>query len=64
MTFKKILAAALVCLPFLGAGAKTIELQPDQKLRMAAALIENYYVDEVDGGKVAEEAIEAFKDVL
>ena len=42
MTFKTILAAALACLPFLGAGAKTIELQPDQKLRMAAALIENY----------------------
>lgn len=64
MTFKTILAAALACLPFLGAGAKTIELQPDQKLRMAAALIENYYVDEVDGGKVAEEAIIAMLKTL
>lgn len=41
-----------------------MELTPDQKLRMAAALIQGYYVEEVDGQKLADEAITAMLKTL
>lgn len=40
------------------------ELTPDQKLRMAAALIQNYYVEDVDGQKITDEAIIAMLKTL
>lgn len=40
------------------------ELTPDQKLRMAAALIQGYYVEEVDDAKLADEAIIAMLKTL
>ncbi len=40
------------------------ELTPDQKMRMAAALIQGYYVEEVDDAKLADEAIIAMLKTL
>lgn len=40
------------------------ELTPDQKLRMASALIQSYYVEDVDGQKLADEAIVAMLKTL
>jgi len=40
------------------------ELSPDQKLRMAAALIQNYYVEDVDGRELTDEAIKAMLKTL
>ncbi len=40
------------------------ELTPDQKLRMASALIQNYYVEDVDGQKLTDEAIIAMLKTL
>lgn len=40
------------------------ELTPDQKLRMAAALIQNYYVEDVDGQQLTDEAIIAMLKTL
>lgn len=40
------------------------ELTPDQKLRMASALIQGYYVEDVDGQKLADEAIVAMLKTL
>ena len=39
-------------------------LTPDQKLRMATALIQSYYVEDVDGQKMADEAIIAMLKTL
>lgn len=43
---------------------RKLELTPDQKLRMAAALIQNYYVEDVDDKKMADEAIIAMLKTL
>lgn len=40
------------------------ELSPDQKLRMAAALIQGYYVEEVNGQELTDEAIKAMLKTL
>ena len=40
------------------------ELTPDQKLRMATALIQSYYIEDVDGQKLADEAITAMLKTL
>lgn len=40
------------------------ELSPDQKLRMAAALIQAYYVEDVDGMQLTDEAIKAMLKTL
>lgn len=40
------------------------DISSDQKLRMAAALIENYYVEDVDGQKLTDEAIIAMLKTL
>ncbi len=40
------------------------ELTPDQKLRMAAALIQGYYVEDVDAQKMTDEAIIAMLKTL
>ena len=39
--------------------AQRRELTPDQKLRMAQALIQSYYVEDVDGQQLTDEAIKA-----
>lgn len=48
----------------LSVSAQVRQLTPDQKLRMAAALIENYYVEDVDSKKMADEAIIAMLKTL
>ncbi len=40
------------------------ELSPDQKLRMAAALIQGYYVEDVDAVQLTDEAIKAMLKTL
>ena len=41
-----------------------MELSADQKLRMAAALIQAYYVEDVDGMQLTDEAIKAMLKTL
>lgn len=40
------------------------ELSPDQKLRMAAAIIQSYYVEDVDDNQLTDEAIKAMLKTL
>lgn len=44
--------------------AQRRELTPDQKLRMAQALIQSYYVEDVDGKQLTDEAIKAMLKTL
>ena len=44
--------------------AQRRELTPDQKLRMAQALIQSYYVEDVDGQQLTDEAIKAMLKTL
>lgn len=70
--FKRIFSIALFAACLAGqtfgaspAGAnQALVLTPDQKLRMAASLINNYYVEEVDGQKMTDEAITAMLKTL
>lgn len=47
-----------------GRDSQIRELTPDQKLRMTAALIQGYYVEEVDGQELTDEAIKAMLKTL
>lgn len=65
---KKILIAIIGAV-LLGLTAEAFnnerpEMSPDQKLRLAAAVIENYYVEEVDADTLVEEAIIAMLKTL
>lgn len=54
-----------LCLASKPAKAQTSDkLSPDQKLRLAAAVIENYYVEEVDADTLVQEAIVAMLRTL
>lgn len=65
-----IISLALSALLIPSLSARTVneparrELSPDQKLRMAAAIIQNYYVEDVDGNEIADEAIKAMLGTL
>lgn len=61
-----LVLCALASAPFMYAQQpySMRELTPDQKLRMAAALIQGYYVEEVDDAKLADEAIIAMLKTL
>lgn len=65
-----ITSLALVAMLMPSLSARTIsepvrrELSPDQKLRMAAAIIESYYVEEVDDNQLTDEAIKAMLKTL
>lgn len=66
---KKLICAIALCttlaVPVVRADQSNMpELTPDQKLRMAAALIQGYYVEDVDGQKLADEAITAMLKTL
>lgn len=65
-----IISLALSALLIPSLSARTVneparrELSPDQKLRMAAAIIQSYYVEDVDGNEIADEAIKAMLGTL
>ena len=66
---KKILTALLVALTALGASARDLsnlgmQFSPDQKLRYAEALIERFYVDDVNSDTLVQEAIIAMLKTL
>lgn len=66
MNIKNIIIAAAALLTVITAPAqfKDRQLPPDQKLRLAEALIENYYVDPVDADSIVTEAIVAMLKTL
>ena len=63
-----LFAAGIVAVAALSPRAKAqsgiSEMSPDQKLRLAAAVIENYYVEEVDADTLVQEAIIAMLKTL
>ena len=63
--FLLIIGAALVAAA-VGAASRASQstLSPDQKLRLAAALIENYYVEDVNSDTIVSEAIIAMLKTL
>lgn len=54
--------ALVLCLP--GRGQGPMNLTSDQKLRMASAIINQYYVEEVNGDTLTQEAIKAMLKTL
>lgn len=59
------LTLAIVCIAAAtDIHAQRRELTPDQKLRMAQALIQSYYVEDVDGQQLTDEAIKAMLKTL
>lgn len=59
------LTLAIVCIAATtDIHAQRRELTPDQKLRMAQALIQSYYVEDVDGQQLTDEAIKAMLKTL
>lgn len=64
--FMLSLSAVFVLSPLVSCAQQnqSRELTPDQKLRMASALIQNYYVEDVDGQKITDEAIIAMLKTL
>ena len=62
---RKILFTGIIglCICF-NAFAQSAEMRADQKLRYAAGIIENYYVDTVNSDKMVEEAIVAMLKTL
>ncbi|MCM1037243.1 MAG: S41 family peptidase [Bacteroides sp.] len=64
ITLAILAAAALLVAALTAAAQGERQLTPDQKLRLAAALIENYYVEEVNSDSVVSEAIIAMLKTL
>lgn len=62
--FAAVLTAGLFVCPAVEAQDQFIPLKPEQKVSFATRIIENYYIDEVDGEKLAREAIEAMLKTL
>ena len=61
----RTLIAGAIAVTALGAAAQDMpKFTPDQKLRYAEALIENYYVEPVNGDSLVTEAIEAMLKTL
>lgn len=65
---KKLLLTALgavaVMLSVVAGAQSTNNLTPDQKLRMAAAIIQGYYVEDVNSDSIVDEAIIAMLETL
>jgi carboxyl-terminal processing protease len=61
---KKVVFSLIAALAILSAGAQLKSFTPDQKLRYAEAIIENYYVDHVDADSLVAEAISAMLKTL
>lgn len=62
---KKLLAFILIAAGVVGATVSARdELTPDQKLRMAAAIIQAYYVEDVNADTIVDEAIVAMLKTL
>ena len=61
---KKILLLIAAIATATACMAQTRQLSPDQKLRYAEAIIENYYVDKVDADTIVTEAIIAMLKTL
>lgn len=62
---KKLAISCLVLLAAAGLGvAQRMELTPSQKLRAAEGIIENFYVEDVDGQELTAEAIRAMLKTL
>ena len=62
---KKFAISCLVLLAAAGLGvAQRMELTPSQKLRAAEGIIENFYVEDVDGQELTAEAIRAMLKTL
>lgn len=59
-----ILAVGAVALISLCGAARDTFLTPEQKLRMAAAIIENYYVEDYDADSLVDAAISAMLETL
>ena len=56
---KNILTSLILLTSFTGAFAQKMDLPPARKLAFVQQIIEQYYVDTVNGGKIADEAIVA-----
>lgn len=61
---KKIYVLLSVAVLFMPLVAWSFNFTPDNKLRYAEKIIENYYVDSVDPGKIVDEAIIAMLKTL
>jgi carboxyl-terminal processing protease len=61
---KKLIFTLIGVLTLISVGAQKQSLTPDQKLRYAEAIIENYYVDEVNSDSLVAEAIIAMLKTL
>lgn len=62
---KKLLITAAILLPVMAANAQSDNnCSPSEKLRIAEALIERFYVDDVDADTIVEEAIRAMLKTL
>lgn len=64
VAFAALVALALLFPAMSGARRQQMEYSPIQKLNLAAALIENYYVEEVNSDTVVSEAIVAMLRTL
>ncbi len=63
-TLITLAAFVLVCAAAAGARKQQVEYSPIQKLNLAAALIENYYVEEVNSDTLVSDAIVAMLHTL
>ena len=61
---KKILPIFLILASFFSVHAQKMDLPPARKLAFVQQIIEQYYVDTVNGGKIADEAIVAMLKTL
>jgi carboxyl-terminal processing protease len=61
---KKVVFSLIAVLAMLTAAAQLKNFTPDQKLRYAEAIIENYYVDDVNSDSLVTEAIVAMLKTL
>ena len=61
---KNILTSLILLTSFTGAFAQKMDLPPARKLAFVQQIIEQYYVDTVNGGKIADEAIVAMLKTL
>ena len=64
MKLRTFILSAIAAAATITAAAQLREFTPDQKLRYAAAIIENYYVDPVNSDSLTTEAIIAMLKTL
>lgn len=61
---KKILSFFAIAALYIGVSAQQSQFTPDTKLRMAAQIIENFYVEDVDADTIVTEGIKAMLKTL